>query len=137
MGRVNRIKPSEIPKVVLLRIFRNKIIPIEFRNGVRVSVNFDDYRRIVSLIDSGHWVLGQKGNGFLFDFYDYKLFAPKNKLKWMPAVLDKSSPYWRIKNISGKTVLDVGGFLGESALFFLSKGAKKVFVVEPIPEMLR
>ncbi|MEO0138492.1 MAG: FkbM family methyltransferase [candidate division WOR-3 bacterium] len=134
MGRVNRVKPHEIPKLILLRFFRNKAIKIKFINDAEVSVDFYEYKRIVSLIDSGHWILGQKDEGFLFDFYGYKLFVPRNKLKWMPAVLDKSSPYWKIKNISGKTVLDVGGFLGESALFFLSKGAKEVFVVEPIPE---
>jgi FkbM family methyltransferase len=31
-----------------------------------------------------------------------------------------------------KTVLDVGGFCGETAVFFASKGAKKVIVYEPV-----
>jgi FkbM family methyltransferase len=33
---------------------------------------------------------------------------------------------------NGKTVLDVGGFCGETAVFFASKGAKKVVVYEPV-----
>lgn len=32
----------------------------------------------------------------------------------------------------GKTVLDIGGFVGDSALFFLKKGAKKVIIFEPL-----
>lgn len=33
----------------------------------------------------------------------------------------------------GKTVLDIGGFEGESAVYFSSLGAKKVILYEPIP----
>jgi FkbM family methyltransferase len=33
---------------------------------------------------------------------------------------------------NGKTVLDIGGFCGETAVFFASKGAKKVIVYEPV-----
>lgn len=32
----------------------------------------------------------------------------------------------------GKTVLDVGGFQGESAVFFSARGAKKVIIYEPV-----
>ena len=32
----------------------------------------------------------------------------------------------------GKTVLDVGGFCGESAVFFASRGARKVIIYEPV-----
>ena len=31
-------------------------------------------------------------------------------------------------------VLDIGGFIGDTALFFIAKGAKKVIVYEPVPE---
>ncbi|MDR0471417.1 MAG: FkbM family methyltransferase [Nitrososphaerota archaeon] len=34
----------------------------------------------------------------------------------------------------GKTVLDVGGFEGESAVFFWSRGAKKIVIYEPVLE---
>ena len=52
----------------------------------------------------------------------------------MPGVLHKGSPYWKLNNLKEKVVLDVGGFIGETAIFFLSKGARKVIVVEPIKE---
>jgi FkbM family methyltransferase len=35
-------------------------------------------------------------------------------------------------NYHGKTVLDVGGFCGETAVFFASQGAKKVVIYEPV-----
>ena len=34
----------------------------------------------------------------------------------------------------GKVVLDVGGFEGESAVYFWQKGAKKIIVYEPLVE---
>ncbi len=37
---------------------------------------------------------------------------------------------------SGKIVLDIGGFQGESAVFFSSLGASKVIVYEPVPSHL-
>jgi FkbM family methyltransferase len=33
-----------------------------------------------------------------------------------------------------KVVLDVGGFIGDSALYILEKGAKQVIIYEPLPE---
>lgn len=35
---------------------------------------------------------------------------------------------------AGATVLDVGGFVGDTAMYFLEKGAKKVVIYEPVPE---
>ena len=35
-------------------------------------------------------------------------------------------------NCRGKVVLDVGGFEGESAVYFWSKGAKKIIIYEPV-----
>ncbi|MGE5533742.1 MAG: FkbM family methyltransferase [Bacillota bacterium] len=35
---------------------------------------------------------------------------------------------------SSKVVLDVGGFEGESAVYFWQKGAKKIVIYEPVPE---
>ncbi len=33
---------------------------------------------------------------------------------------------------AGKTVLDIGGFCGETAVYFFSKGAKKIVIYEPV-----
>lgn len=37
-------------------------------------------------------------------------------------------------DVNGKVVLDIGAYIGDSALYFLSKGAIKVVAVEPVPE---
>lgn len=35
--------------------------------------------------------------------------------------------------ISGKIIIDVGGYIGDTAIYFVKNGAKKVFVYEPNP----
>ena len=37
----------------------------------------------------------------------------------------------------GKTVLDIGGFCGESAVFFASRGARKVIIYEPEKSIMK
>jgi FkbM family methyltransferase len=37
----------------------------------------------------------------------------------------------------GSVVIDVGGYIGETALFFAQRGARRVFCVEPAPDNLR
>jgi len=40
-------------------------------------------------------------------------------------------------NVDGKVVIDVGAFVGDSAIYFASRGAKKVIAVEPHPDAFR
>lgn len=44
-----------------------------------------------------------------------------------------NEPYKRLDVLDG-TVIDVGGFVGDSALYFVSKGASKVVAYEPVPD---
>jgi FkbM family methyltransferase len=37
----------------------------------------------------------------------------------------------------GNFVIDIGGYIGETALFFAQRGARRVFCVEPAPDNLR
>lgn len=45
--------------------------------------------------------------------------------------------YYHVLDFSGKTVLDVGGYVGDTAVLFWKWGAKKVIVYEPLEENLR
>ena len=33
--------------------------------------------------------------------------------------------------VNGKTVIDIGGYIGDTAIYFIMKGAKKVIALEP------
>ena len=36
-------------------------------------------------------------------------------------------------NVNGRVVVDVGAFVGDSAIYFALKGAKRVIAIEPHP----
>lgn len=134
MGGIKYIHPYDIPKIFILRLFPKLKLTIKFRNGISVPLNIRDFRSTVGIIDTGHPLIGYEEDYFIFDFYGFRLYVPRSKLRWMPGVLDKSSPLWNMESVEGKIVLDIGGFIGESALYFISKGAKKVIISEPVPE---
>ncbi len=61
-----------------------------------------------------------------------KIKAPANHISWLSPVLrDKDLMYGKLE-VKGKIVLDVGGYIGDTALYFASRGAKKVYVYEPV-----
>jgi len=41
---------------------------------------------------------------------------------------------YKMLNVKGKVVVDVGAYIGESAIYFALKGAKRVFAIEPHPD---
>jgi len=44
---------------------------------------------------------------------------------------------WKRLNVKGKKVLDIGGYVGDTAIYFISQGALKVLVYEPFPYSFR
>ena len=45
--------------------------------------------------------------------------------------------YYHVLNYRGKTILDVGGYVGDTAVLFWKWGAKKVIVYEPLEKNLK
>jgi len=131
---LKNVEISDIIKVFILKMFPKLKLDVKFKNKKSVKVNLSEFRSICGIIEHGFNILDVFDDGIVFQFYGYKLLVPFSKLKWMPGVLHKASPYWKLSNLEGKVVLDVGKFIGETAIFFLSKGAKKVIVVEPVKE---
>ena len=41
---------------------------------------------------------------------------------------------YKFLNVQNKSVLDIGAFIGDSPIYFILKGAKKVYAIEPHPE---
>jgi SAM-dependent methyltransferase len=73
---------------------------------------------------------------YLLDFCGFKnIELPRY---YAVALLNELEGEWRRfyapVSLKGKTVLDVGAGAGETALFFLSMGAKKVVTIEPNPQ---
>jgi len=41
---------------------------------------------------------------------------------------------WDFLNVQNKSVLDIGAFIGDSSIYFILKGAKKIYAIEPHPD---
>ncbi|MBT0159342.1 FkbM family methyltransferase [Candidatus Bathyarchaeota archaeon A05DMB-2] len=68
------------------------------------------------------------------------LFKIKSDQTELLGTLDMLCCIWELEHgeydcdCRGKTVLDVGGFQGESAVFFSSRGATRIIIYEPVVE---
>ena len=65
----------------------------------------------------------------------YKSYWEKNNIKFKHVygaiyqVFDEED--YRFLNVKDKNVLDIGAFVGDSPIYFILKGAKKVYAIEP------
>jgi predicted nicotinamide N-methyase len=69
---------------------------------------------------------------FVFQKKEIKLLPYYANIVWREGI-DWESEYLP-RSVRGKRVLDVGAGCGETALFYLSYGAKKVIAIEPDPD---
>jgi FkbM family methyltransferase len=98
-----------------------------FRNGFRMELRWGEYRIVRDLCSKGYSVephvemfRAKKGST--------TIVGTLQDLK----VLTEDFDAFRLIDFRGKTVLDVGGFIGDTAVLFSSLGAKKVVIYEPV-----
>jgi len=68
----------------------------------------------------------------------YENYWKKNNIKFKHVYLSIyevfDEEYYKFLNVQNKSVLDIGAFVGDSAIYFILKGAKKVYAIEPHPD---
>ncbi len=87
-------------------------------------------RSVLKLIEKHHFTVEQKNNG------TFSLSEGSYTLEGSPYMIycfDELFLGVYDCDCSGKTVLDIGAFEGETAAFFSSRGAEKIVLYEPIP----
>ena len=96
-------------------------------NNVRLY-NFQDFLYYRNLLNRGIKVESRKDKEFVARWLNFKIIAP-----WQCSTLinDFEKTYGFI-DYHNKKVLDIGGFIEDTALYFVHKGAKYVIVYEPI-----
>jgi len=76
---------------------------------------------------------------FIKSNWQYKNdYWEKNGIKFKHAYGSISGVFdfeeYEFLNVQNKSVLDIGAFVGDSSIYFILKGAKKVYAIEPHPE---
>lgn len=144
-GTILRIEPFAIPilsKRVLQNVKNSKIILLcyiqrgkrwkaKFRNGLEVE--FDRYSvfkvyQTCTLLSRGYEVSKSEDGRFLMEGNGIKMIGKE------PVPLEDLERSYRVVDYTGKVVLDVGGYTGDTAVLFRKWGARKVIVYEPLEE---
>lgn len=112
---------------VLSFINPEKKVRVIFRNGCEAELNLQEYQQVLSILSKGYSI--EVVDKFLcFKKNGAKIAGPLSLLNVLSEGLEEVYSV----DCRNKIVLDIGGFIGDSAVFFSAAGAKKVIIYEPV-----
>ena len=112
---------------------------IGYVNGINCLGNnvrfFDGSLIPISEIMFGDGIGDALRYGWRYDADNGYWFRDNIKFKHMhvPIIENFSFDQYGVLNVKDRVVVDVGAFVGDSAIYFVLRGAKKVYAVEPHP----
>jgi FkbM family methyltransferase len=118
---------SNVWLLPILRFSKNKR-RVVFRNGLSFELSWREYCSIVLVITDYGYTLGEICGLPCFIKGKMKLVVPVN---YLDILYELNDEMYNV-DFTNKVVLDVGGFMGDTAVYFASRGAKKVIVYEPV-----
>lgn len=101
--------------------------------GVRFSLFNGDFFRLTDYFRlKGLMQFFKSGDNVYVKFRElcFVIPFPSGIFELKETFLDDLYGYFDVK---GKTVLDIGAFIGDTAIYFATKGARKVIAYEPVP----
>ncbi len=101
---------------------------VSFRNGFKMELKWSDYRIFRDILSNGYSI-EPYGDIFCFTKNNMKIVG---KLPEVSVLAEDTDDFYSV-DFRDKVVLDVGGFIGDTAVFFSAMGAKKVIIYEPVP----
>jgi len=120
------------PHSAIFAKLTNKPTKITFFNGSRFLITWPQFRFL-----RDHYNLVKKYNLQQIDAETFKINTESFQLigsQVLICTLDEIESGTYDYDCQGKVVLDIGGFEGDSAVFFWAMGAKKVIIYEPVLE---
>ena len=115
-----------VTREVIRRLFR---IPYHY-NGFMVSTDLD-FRALVNIKSLGYELSVLENGDVLLKTAFGTLYV-----LYVPLLINGFENYdnmYSSLNVKDKVVLDVGALIGETALYFISRGARLVYAYEPVP----
>ena len=108
-------------------------INIRFRNGIQGYLGGIDIYRIVHFMGCNVNLKQVSNDIFDVSIGDYKLRAPAKNLDSFEYIFLNDRLNGGI-DYQGKTILDIGAYIGDTAIYFGYKGASRIICYEPIKE---
>ena len=143
-------------------ILRKQNIELKLRNGETITISRFLYPRLIyyskyieNITNDGiHFKINNKTFqlpfkeieyvGFFYTIISlksglyYRDYWEKNGIKFRHFYNAINETFeekqWDFLNVKDKNVLDIGAFIGDSPIYFILKGAKKVYAIEPHPD---
>lgn len=112
--------------VLFLGTYKKKAI--YFRDGSTFWLTWAQYWKVREIKKAGYTVLQISDDLFRINDNSITLVGSSDMLEAVGEI-DSGFYDWDYR---GKVVLDIGGFQGESAVFFFKNGAKKIIIYEPV-----
>jgi len=110
-------------------------IMLVLKNGEEIIADSIDQIALYALTEHDKKFKYSKTDDLLTIFLDrekiIKIYGISKSIDGI-MTFNKLNPYYRL-NVKNKTVIDVGGAIGDSAIFFAINEAKKIICVEPYP----
>lgn len=137
MSKFNLVKPVfkhlDNPFIFLSSYCLKRSCLIRLKNGTMVRYYPGDgtIHKLIQILEKGFRI---------FNYEDNLLIESNDGIRFLQPDLgclneNFSAMYLDVIDVEGKCVYDIGGFFGETALYFsVIAGAEKVFVFEPIVE---
>jgi FkbM family methyltransferase len=128
--------PPKLYWLLLNGLFDGLFKDLNCKDGVAVS---RDFAIPFQELFASEGVLDALRHGWRYDRGHGYWFKDDVKFRHMRYVISEVFDYGehRYVDVSGKTVVDIGAGYGETAIYFLRKGAKHVIAVEPCPYVYR
>jgi FkbM family methyltransferase len=117
-------------------IYYSKYIENMTKDNIYLKINNKTFQlplREIEILGPGSIIKSLK-SGWLY----YKNYWEKNNVKFkhfygsIYEVFEEED--YKFFNVKDKNVLDIGAFVGDSPIYFILKGAKKVYAIEPHPD---
>lgn len=130
-GLARTVKVTKNPFTAIISKITRKKVGITFKNGNKLSLT---WRQFIFFRDSYE----KMGEGCFMENFDdtsFRIRTSKFELIGSPAmccVISEIESGNYDCDCKEKIVLDIGGFQGESAVFFSGLGASKVIIYEPV-----
>lgn len=126
-GLLQIIKATKNFWVVFSWLNPEKKVEVIFRNGCKAELNLLEYRQVLSILLKGYTV-ESLGKLLCFRKGNVRITGPLLLLGCLCEGLDEIYSI----DCKNKIVLDIGGFIGDSAVYFSIAGASKVIIYEPV-----
>jgi FkbM family methyltransferase len=126
-GLLETIKTTRNFWVTFFWLKSDKRVEIIFRNGCKAELDLLEYRRVLSILSQGYSI-ESLGKLLCFKKSNFRIAGPISLLGVLGEGLDEIYSV----DCANKTVLDIGGFIGDSAVYFSAAGAKKIVIYEPV-----